>query len=168
MSKVKIRLIAAAVLAVLAVIWILQNGGPVQMKLLFVTVTMPLPALLAITLLVMVDWQHRLEQRWGTLHFGEAKVETGGEQHAFEVPVYLNDIDPSAVRVELYAGGVNGGSPVRQEMTRKRELAGAAGGYAYSATVSSARPATDYTARVIPHCAGVAIPLENVRILWQR
>jgi uncharacterized integral membrane protein len=54
MTKGKIRLIAAAVLALLAVIWILQNGGPVQTKFLFVTVTMPLPALLAITLLLGV------------------------------------------------------------------------------------------------------------------
>ena len=34
-----------------------------------------------------------------------------------------------AVRVELYADGVNGGEPVRQEMKRVRQLAGASGGY---------------------------------------
>ena len=36
------------------------------------------------------------------------------------------------------------------------------------AAVSAARPAEDYTARVIPQCDGVAIPLEDARILWQR
>jgi hypothetical protein len=30
------------------------------------------------------------------------------------------------------------------------------------------RPATDYTARVIPHCDSVAVPLEAAEILWQR
>lgn len=50
----KIRLITAVGLAILAVIWILQNGGSVQTKFLFVTVTMPQPALLAIVLLVGV------------------------------------------------------------------------------------------------------------------
>ena len=89
----------------------------------------------------MVDWQHTLEQKWATLRFGEVKVETDGEQHVFEVQVYLNDLDPNAVRVELYADGVNGGAPVRQEMKRVRQLAGAAGGYVYSAAVSAARPA---------------------------
>ena len=54
MTAWKIRLIAAACLAVLAVIWILQNGGAVQTKFLFVTMTMPQPALLAITLLAGV------------------------------------------------------------------------------------------------------------------
>ena len=63
------------------------------------------------------------------------KVETRGEQHVFEVQVYLNDLDPKAVRVELYADGVNGSAPVRQEMKRVRQLAGASGGYVYSAAV---------------------------------
>jgi starch phosphorylase len=116
----------------------------------------------------MVAWQHSLDQQWATLHFGEVKVETCGEQHGFEIQVYLNDLDPQAVHVELYADGVNGGSPVRQEMKPVRQLVGASGGYVYSAAVSAARPPADYTARVIPHCDGVAIPLEDARILWQR
>ncbi|MBE3096557.1 MAG: alpha-glucan family phosphorylase [Planctomycetes bacterium] len=116
----------------------------------------------------MVDWQHRLEQKWSTLHFGEVKVETRGEQHVFEIQVSLNDLDPKAVRVELYADGVLGGAPVRQEMKRAGQLAGASGGYVYSAAVSAARPPADYTARVIPRWDGVAIPLEDARILWQR
>ena len=116
----------------------------------------------------IVDWQQSLEQKWATLHFGEVSVATDAERHIFEVEVYLNDLDPNAVQVELYADGVNGGAPVRQEMTGIRQLAGAFGGYVYRAGVSSARPPTDYTARVIPHCDGVAIPLEDARILWQR
>lgn len=54
MNAGKIRLMAAVGLVVLAIIWILQNGGSVQTKFLFVTVTMPQSALLAITLLVGV------------------------------------------------------------------------------------------------------------------
>jgi starch phosphorylase len=116
----------------------------------------------------VVDWQHSLEQKWAALHFGEVKVETRGEQHVFEVQVCLKDLDPKAARVELYADGVRGSAPVRQEMKRVRQLAGASGDYVYSAAVSAARPPADYTARVIPHGDGVAIPLEDARILWQR
>ena len=116
----------------------------------------------------IVNWQHRLEQQWGTLHFGDVKVETRGEQHVFEVQVCLADLDLKAVRVELYADGVMGSAPVRQEMQRVGQLAGASGGTVYSAAVSAARPAADYTARVIPHGDGVAIPLEDAHILWQR
>ena len=82
--------------------------------------------------------------------------------------MYLDELDPKAVRVELYADGSMGGAPARQEMQRVRRLAGAVGGYVYSATVSATRPPADYTARVIPHRDGVAIPLEDARILWQR
>ena len=71
------------------------------------------------------------------------------------------------MRVELYADGVNGGQPVRQEMKRVRQLVDTKD-IIYSAQVPTARPATDYTARVIPHCDGVAVPLEDARILWQR
>jgi starch phosphorylase len=116
----------------------------------------------------MVDWQHALDRKWESLRFGDLRVETNGDHHVFEIDIFLNDLDPDAVRVELYADGINGGDPVREEMKRLRQPAGASGSYVYRAAVSAARPATDYTARVIPHCDGVAIPLEAAQILWQR
>jgi uncharacterized integral membrane protein len=54
MTAGKIKLVVAVGLIVLAIIWILQNGGSVQTKFLFVTMTMPQPALLAIILLMGV------------------------------------------------------------------------------------------------------------------
>jgi len=117
---------------------------------------------------LVVDWLHAVEQKWGTLRFGEVKVETRGKQHVFEAQVYLNDFDPKAVRVELYADGLNGGAPFCQEMKRVRQLADASGGYVYSAAAAAARPSTDYTVRLIPHYDGLAVPLEDARILWQR
>jgi glycogen phosphorylase len=116
----------------------------------------------------MVEWQNGLEQKWAKLGFGEMKHATAGDNHMFEVQVYLGELDTNAVRVELYADGVAGGPPVRQEMKRARPLDGATGGYVYSAAVSAARSPAEFTARVIPHSDGVAIPLEDARILWQR
>lgn len=116
----------------------------------------------------MVDWMHELEQKWAGLRFGEMKLESNGEQHAFEVQVYLDDLDTQAVRVELYANGNDGAGPERVEMKRVRQLVGAINGYAYYAAVPASRPATDYAARLIPHRDGVAVPLEAGQILWQR
>jgi len=116
----------------------------------------------------MVDWRQALEQQWATLRFGEVKVETKDNQHVYEIQVYLNDLDPKAVRVELYADGAMGSSSVRQEMKHVRQPAGVSDGHIYRGAVSAARPSSDYTARVIPNCNGVAIPLEDPRILWQR
>lgn len=116
----------------------------------------------------MVNWRHELDQKWTALHFGVVKVETDGEQHVFEVQIYFDDFDPEAVRVELYANGVEGAAPERTEMKRVRQLVGATNGYAYRAEVPVGRLATDYTARLIPHYEGVAVPLEDAHILWQR
>ena len=116
----------------------------------------------------MVNWRHALEQKWSALYFGEVKLESDAEQHVFEVQIYLDDLDPQAVRVELYANGVNGGATERVEMKCVRQLVGATNGYAYRAAVPAARPAADYTARLIAHRDGVAVPLESARILWQR
>jgi starch phosphorylase len=111
---------------------------------------------------------HRLEEKWATLHFGEMQVESRGGQHVFEIQVYLSDLDPEAVRVELYANGAAGSAPMRHEMKRVCEMAGTSGGYVYRAAISADRPDADYTPRVMPHCDGVAVPLEASQILWQR
>jgi starch phosphorylase len=115
-----------------------------------------------------INFIRRAEAQPHVIHFGEVKVETLGEQHVFEVHVCLGDLDPKAVRVQLYANGAMGSTPVLEEMKRVRQLADTSGGYVYSTTVSSARPAGDYTARVIPYYEGVAVPLEESRNLWQR
>jgi glycogen phosphorylase len=116
----------------------------------------------------IVNWQRTLEQKWPALHFDAVTVETHGGQHIFEVLVNLNGLDPEAVRVELYAEGILGGRPVRQEMQLVRQLTGGSGDTVYSAAMPAERPPADYTARVVPQHDGVAIPLEDARILWQR
>jgi starch phosphorylase len=116
----------------------------------------------------IVNWDHTLREKWTTLRFGDLKVQTNATHHSFEAEVFLNGLDPNLVRVELYASAINGSSPIQQEMARVRQDAGADSGYAYVAQVPATRPVTDFTARVIPHCDGVVIPLEDARIQWQR
>ncbi|MGD1017790.1 MAG: alpha-glucan family phosphorylase [Verrucomicrobiia bacterium] len=115
----------------------------------------------------VVKWRHTLDEKWAALRFGDVNVATTGNQYVVDVPVYLDDLDPGAVRVELYAEGVNGGEPIRLEMRRARQLVGAANGYVYSATIPANRPATDYTARIVPQGSNVSVPLEAGFILWQ-
>jgi starch phosphorylase len=115
-----------------------------------------------------VDWRHTLDQQWGSLGFGDVRVEADAEHHRVEVEIRLNGLDPNAVRVELYADGINGGDPVRQEMQRARTLPDGSRGSIYHATLPTTRLASDYTPRVIPQRSGVSAPLECARILWQR
>ena len=116
----------------------------------------------------LLEWRRGLNQNWGHIRFGQLRVETRDGQHFFEVPVYLDEVNADAVRVELYADPSDGGQPIRQAMQRGHELLGSQGGYAYSAAVPAARPASDYTARVIPFATGAVVPLEANQILWQR
>ncbi len=116
----------------------------------------------------ITHWQRALDQNWRSIRFGELTVATDGDRHVFELQLYLDELDPDSVRVELYANGAADRTPERQEMRRARRLAGALGGYVYGAAVSASRTPADYTARVIPRREGVAIPLEDARILWHR
>jgi starch phosphorylase len=116
----------------------------------------------------LIDWRHDLQRHWGALRFGESKLTTEDGEHVFEVQVYLDDLEPGAVRVELYADGSANSAPERFEMERARQLVGATSGYAYRARVPACRPAQDYTARVIPDHGDARVPLEATHILWQR
>jgi hypothetical protein len=53
-------------------------------------------------------------------------------------------------------------------MTGMRQLADGAGNYDYRATVSSARPATDFPARTMPSRDHLAQQQEAGWMLWQR
>jgi len=116
----------------------------------------------------LIDWRHRLDAGWSHLRFGQVNVQTDQESHVFDVQVYLDDLHPDDVRVELYANGFAGGAPEQEEMGMVSALVGTANGYAYRAKVSASRPASDYTARIAPRLEGASIPLEAGHILWQR
>ncbi len=116
----------------------------------------------------LIEWQRTLAAHWANIRFGAVRVETRDHKHAFEVQVYLDELDPEAVRVELYADSRDSGEPVRQAMTRTQPLVGSAGGYLYTAAVPATRPAGDYTPRVVPFKDGALVPLEASQILWQR
>jgi starch phosphorylase len=80
--------------------------------------------------------------------------------------VFLGELDPAAVDVQLFADTPPDGVPERHSMTRARKLEG--GGYLYTARVQSRRPASDYTPRLVPFHAAASVPLEVRAIRWQR
>jgi starch phosphorylase len=116
----------------------------------------------------ILDWQRAVAHHWAAVHFGPLQVETVAEEHVFQLPVYVGELDPDAVQVEVYADPVDGGAPLRQGMTRGVPLAGATNGYTFCARVPASRPVTEYTPRLIPHHPEAAVPLEAAQILWQR
>ena len=114
----------------------------------------------------IVAWQRRLAETWPGLRLSDVQRMTDEEGAVIEVRVELHGLDPEAVQVELYAEAVDGGAPVRQEMARVWPVGDAADGVVYRARLSTGRPVTDFTPRVVPRHAGVAVPLEEARIVW--
>jgi starch phosphorylase len=114
------------------------------------------------------EWKGHLAQHWNNIRFGDTHAETHGQEHVFEVPVYLDDLSPDAVSVELYADSPSGGDPFHAPMARVQALVGSVGGYLFSANVPADRPAGDYTPRIVPSRSGVSTPLEASQILWLR
>ncbi len=113
----------------------------------------------------IVDWQHTLAQQWSGLRLGQMKVQNAPNQRKYAVEVFLGELSPDAVRVELFANGLNGQPPEVHEMA---PAGPEGGGSVYATLLPAHRPASDYTVRVVPRHPGVAVPQEQASILWQR
>ncbi len=116
----------------------------------------------------IANWRRNLEDNWPKIRLGELKVETVGDQHQFEIEIFLSEINPQDVQVELYANGCKVVASIREEMKPATQRVGAPGSLNFSAVVSLSRSPADYTVRIVPRFEGVSVPLEEPRILWQR
>jgi starch phosphorylase len=114
------------------------------------------------------QWQDALCNNWRRLHFGTLRVHEEGAHYTFFVPVYLDALDPEAIRVQIYAEPQSGGEAEIHSMTRGESLTGTINGYLYTVQVPAKRPSSHYTPRIIPFRARVSVPLEAQQILWYR
>ena len=116
----------------------------------------------------LVAWRAEIARGWKDVRFGQLRVETKDGMFTFEVHVYLGEIAPGDVRVELYADPLDGGGSVLHSMERGEQLAGSTNGYLYTAQVPATRSASDFTPRIVPYHPEARVPLETAQILWQR
>ena len=82
--------------------------------------------------------------------------------------VYRGALDSGAFRVELYAEPLDAGPECRIAMARDQGFSGTEGMDIYRAVVAADRSISDYTARIVPAEAEIAVPLEASHIIWQR
>jgi starch phosphorylase len=116
----------------------------------------------------LLEWQQSISQSWHTLRFGKVTAETREGQHRFHIEVVPAEIDPGHFRVELYAGPIGEAGSKPEIIAACKSSEETSGSIVYSACCSAVRPATDYTARLIPWHAGALVPLEADQVLWQR
>jgi starch phosphorylase len=115
----------------------------------------------------LLNWRRQLSDHWSRLRFGSMHVETVGGEHRFQVQVYLDELNPDAVRVELYGDGIDGSEPVHHDMARGESLAGE-NAWRYTAAIRADRPARDFTPRIVPYHPEAFVPLEAAQVLWYR
>lgn len=109
--------------------------------------------------------QRELKTKWNEIHFIDVKTERIENGYIFTATIFLNEVDPNNVLIELYADGTSNETFERITMNRQSFQNG---GFIYAAKVITTRPATDYTIRIIPNYENISVPLENNLILWQR
>jgi starch phosphorylase len=114
-------------------------------------------------------WQIELADHWKNVHFGDLHVTSAPGAWQFEVQVYLGELNPEFVQVELYADAhEHGGPPTRIVMTRGETMAGAINSHRYRADAPSQHAAENYCPRIVPHHPQARIPLEERHIRWFR
>jgi glycogen phosphorylase len=115
----------------------------------------------------ITQWERRVRQAWASLHIGATDVVRTDDSLTFSVPVYLGEMAPDDVRVELYADPDESDIPAIIGLVQSEQIAGAANGYVYTGHALPTRPPEDFTVRIVPYHPGVRIPAELALILWQ-
>jgi starch phosphorylase len=111
-------------------------------------------------------WHDLLARQWVGIRIGTVSAQQADGRYQFKVDVYLGDVPPDMVRVELYADPMDGGAAVREPLERGAALAGAGNGHVYVGSVPAARPLAHYTPRVVPAHPAASTPLEVNLISW--
>jgi len=112
------------------------------------------------------SWQTALTQHWSEVHLGNVQVQKQRNLWSYEAAVYLGELNPDFVTVQIYADPIEGYDTVCQPMTRGNKLPGTVNAYLYKGAVPAARPLEHFTPRIIPAHPAARIPLEDNHILW--
>lgn len=112
-------------------------------------------------------WSEQLVQFWNDIHLSNLSISEENESWTYELQVYLGEVSPDSVEVQIYADPIeSGAAPVRLKMQQHARIPGTVNGYVYKGSVNTTRPYTDFTPRVVACHHDALIPAENNLILW--
>ncbi len=111
-------------------------------------------------------WAQRLRRHWSHVHLGRMEAHREDDGWHFAVPVYLGEITPGEVAVELYADPAGDEPAMVVAMHQEEAIAGAVNGYVYRAVLSTTRPVVDFTPRILPAHPEARVPAELPLIRW--
>lgn len=113
-------------------------------------------------------WKQKLSRHWSGISFGRCVSSRLHDCWNFTVEIFLGELSPGDVRVELYADPVGEAEPERIAMELNEAPIDARSGLIYVADVHTERPAEHFTPRVIPFHPNASVPMEAAPIRWQR
>lgn len=116
----------------------------------------------------LLQWSEDLCRGWSSLHIGQPTILSSEGRFRFSVPVFLGEVHPDFVRVELFADETDGLPAEVIALYQEQAIPGSAHGYVYAGEVAGTRGANEYTLRVVPYHDAVRIPAELPLIAWQR
>ena len=116
---------------------------------------------------LLCRWREALLKNWSRLCFGNLDIRKSGDSYIATVAVHLGEIDPRAVRVELYAEPLDGEEAEIHPMEAAETAAATMNGRVYRTRIPACRPAGQYTPRIVPCFDGAVVPLEAPFILWR-
>jgi glycogen phosphorylase len=101
-------------------------------------------------------WKSRIAAEWPAIRFLRVQAEGADGRLTVEAHVYLAELPFDDVVVNAYAEPSADGSAHVVALRHRGALPG------------TARPAADFTARVVPHHPDAFVPIEACEILWSR
>ena len=111
-------------------------------------------------------WEVTLLQHWQGIHWGNLELHEEIDGWSFDTQVYLGEIPPDSVQVQLFADPVNNDDQTTWVMERRDSIPGSVNGYHYYGKVATERPAADFTQRIIACHREAMIPAEMNLISW--
>lgn len=113
------------------------------------------------------QWDKQLRRHWHKVHWGNLIVSEEKDGWVFEVQIYLGEVSPDFIQAQVYADPVEMGTPVCEIMRCHTSIPGTVNGYLYIGSVSTTRPNTDFTPRIVAYHPDALTPTENNLILWR-
>lgn len=115
----------------------------------------------------LYSWNEQLTRHWHEVHLSNLSISENENGWAYDIQVYLGEISPDFVQVQLYADPLETDEfPTLLYMQRYASIPGTLNGYRYQCNISTPRPFTDFTPRVVAHHPNAHIPAENHLISW--
>ncbi len=109
-----------------------------------------------------------LAKHWKFIHFGNMMVEEKDASYVIRLQVYLEQITPKLVEVQLYADPLEGEDAEIHTMSVESTLSGYGNSFTYAVEIPKERPIEHYTPRIVPSYFEAVVPLEDRHILWYR